>query len=149
MNINVRRATLDDVDDIFVIEQKCFTLNRFTRKDICVYARNKSAIFGVAESNKKIVGYVAGNIQKRRKVSRCVSLAVLMPWRGSGTAAKLMNYFEDLAKQNGSTYTELEVRQKNYRARAFYKKFNYELKYMLPNYYGMGVSGLKLRKVLK
>lgn len=147
--INVRNATIKDIDELVRIEQKCFTLNRFTRNDILRYLRNKSAIFGVAKGPDKLVGYIAGYVIRKRKISRCVSIAVLMPWRGSGTASALMNYFEEQAKQNGSDFTELEVRRKNYRARAFYKKFNYELKHKLSDHYGIGVTGLKLRKTLK
>ena len=83
----------------------------------------------VLEDNKKLVGYVFGNIFTANRKKHCMNLAIaiLQEYTGKGYGTKLMNTIEKYAINNGITRLELEVSEKNKIAISLYQKIGFEV----------------------
>ena len=81
------------------------------------------------EDNKKLVGYVFGNIFTANRKKHCMNLAIaiLQEYTGKGYGTKLMNTIEEYAINNGITRLELEVSKKNKIAISLYEKIGFEI----------------------
>ena len=88
----------------------------------------KGALTFVLEDNKKLVGYVFGNIFTANRKKHCMNLAIaiLQEYTGKGYGTKLMNTIEEYAINNGITRLELEVAKTNKVAISLYQKIGFE-----------------------
>ena len=89
----------------------------------------KGVLTFVLEDNKKLVGYVFGNIFTANRKKHCMNLAIaiLQEYTGKGYGTKLMNTIEEYAINNGITRLELEVSKKNKIAISLYQKIGFEV----------------------
>lgn len=149
--IILRRPRITDLDQLLKIERRCFRSHRFSRRQFRYYIHEKSSIVAVAEAKGRLVGYIAGAVHRKSVgcATRLYSMAVLSKWRGGGIGAALLTYFERRTAREKCSSIVLQVRQNNRPARALYRKFDFELEAVLTDYYGLGKTGLKLRKGLK
>ena len=146
----IRRLKPQDVDQLLVIEKRCFRAHRFTRKNFTYHVEAPSSISAVAEIGGLVIGYVAGIKYggRQRKTARLHSMAVLPRWRKGGIGSLLLKHFEREAAKRGARLATLEVRKTNRIAQALYRRRGYEVERVLPNYYAKGRDGLKMRKLL-
>jgi len=88
----------------------------------------KGSLTFVLEDNKKLVGYVFGNIFTANRKKHCMNLAIaiLQEYTGKGYGIKLMNTIEEYAINNGITRLELEVAKTNKVAISLYQKTGFE-----------------------
>jgi len=88
----------------------------------------KGVLTFVLEDNKKLVGYVFGNIFTANRKKHCMNLAIaiLQEYTGKGYGRKLMKTLEKQAINNGITRLELEVAKKNKFAISLYEKLGFE-----------------------
>ena len=88
----------------------------------------KGSLTFVLEDNKKLVGYVFGNIFTANRKKHCMNLAIaiLQEYTGKGYGTKLMNTIEEYAINNGITRLELEVAKTNKVAISLYQKTGFE-----------------------
>jgi len=88
----------------------------------------KGSLPFVPEDNKKLVGYVFGNIYTANRKKHCMNLAIaiLQEYTGKGYGTKLMNTIEEYAINNGITRLELEVAKTNKVAISLYQKTGFE-----------------------
>ncbi len=89
----------------------------------------KGILTFILEDNKKLVGYVWGNIFTANRKKHCMYLAVaiLKEYTGKGYGTKLMNTLEKQAIENGINRLELEVSEKNKFAISLYEKLGFEV----------------------
>ena len=89
----------------------------------------KGSLTFVLEDNKKLVGYVFGNIFTANRKKHCMNLAIaiLQEYTGKGYGTKLMNTIEEYAINNGITRLELEVSKNNKVAISLYQKIGFEV----------------------
>ncbi len=89
----------------------------------------KGVLTFVLEDNKKLVGYVFGNIFTANRKKHCMNLAiaVLQEYTGKGYGTKLMRTLEKQAIDNGINRLELEVSEKNKFAISLYEKLGFEV----------------------
>ncbi len=82
----------------------------------------------ILEDNKKLVGYVFGNIFTANRKKHCMNLAIaiLQKYTGKGYGTKLMNTIEESTINNGITRLELEVAKTNKVAMSLYQKTGFE-----------------------
>jgi ribosomal protein S18 acetylase RimI-like enzyme len=149
-DFSIRRPRLEDLDQLLIIENRCFRAHRFTRKDFEYHLKNPASIFAVAERANKIVGYIAGIIHRGPgfPLAKIYSMAVLHGSRNSGVGSSLLKYFEREAGKRKSHFATLEVRKSNQSARALYLHSGYEVVNELQDYYAPGSAGLRMRKNL-
>ncbi len=88
----------------------------------------KGSLTFVLEDNKKLVGYVFGNIFTANRKKHCMNLAIaiLQEYTGKGYGTKLINTIEEYAINNGITRLELEVAKTNKVAISLYQKTGFE-----------------------
>ena len=89
----------------------------------------KGILTFILEDNKKLVGYVWGNIFTANRKKHCMYLAVaiLKEYTGKGNGTKLMNTLKKQAIENGINRLELEVSEKNKFAISLYEKLGFEV----------------------
>lgn len=148
--VRLRRPTVDDVDQLIAIENRCFRAHRFTRVDFEYHLNNPGSIFAVAENANRIVGYIAGIIYRgpKQRTGKIYSMAVLPGWRKHHIGSTLLKFFEREAAKRGGASVTLEVRRSNRVARSLYRQFGYNVDNVLKDYYARGSHGLKMRKEL-
>ncbi|MBT3417453.1 MAG: GNAT family N-acetyltransferase [Flavobacteriales bacterium] len=108
----------------------------------------------VLEDNKKLVGYVFGNIFTANRKKHCMNLAIaiLQEYTGKGYGTKLMNTIEEYAINNGITRLELEVSKKNKVAISLYQKKGFEVEGIKRNAFlvnGKYEDELLMAKIIK
>lgn len=89
----------------------------------------KNSIIFVAETEQRLVGYIAafgGNLIRTRHSATLV-LGVLEDYRGQGVATKLFNKLFEWAKDVGISRLELTVMKHNEKAFNLYKKMGFEI----------------------
>lgn len=148
--VRIRRPTVDDIDQLITIENRCFRAHRFTRVDFEYHLRNPESIFAVAQDANRIVGYIAGIIYRgsKERIGKIYSMAVLPEWRKHHIGSTLLRFFEREAAKRGGGSVTLEVRRSNRAARSLYRQFGYNVDNVLKDYYAPGSHGLKMRKDL-
>ena len=89
----------------------------------------KGILTFILEDNKKLVGYVFGNIFTANRKKHCMNLAIaiLQKYTGKGYGTKLMKTLEKQAIKNRITRLELEVSKKNKFAISLYEKLGFEV----------------------
>ncbi|MEW5307189.1 MAG: hypothetical protein WDW38_002578 [Sanguina aurantia] len=86
-----------------------------------------------------VVGGIAAQLQPQAEGGSklyIMSLGVLAPYRNSGVGSKLLRHSLKVAEKDPSVREAyLHVQASNTEAQAFYKKFGFELKESVPDYY--------------
>jgi len=123
------------------------------RKDIQEQLE-KGVLTFVLEDNKKLVGYIFGNIFTANRKKHCMNLAiaVLQEYTGKGYGTKLMNTIEKYATNIGITRLELEVSKNNKVAISLYQKIGFKMEGIKRNAFlvnGKYEDELLMAKIIK
>ncbi|MCH8551578.1 MAG: GNAT family N-acetyltransferase/peptidase C39 family protein [Natronospirillum sp.] len=145
----LRRATLEDVDALWQLEQVCFDSDRLNRRSFRRLIGSDSASILVSADRKLINGYICVLYRRGTALSRIYSLALLPEARGDGLAATLMNQAEADAMAHGCTHMRLEVRPDNETAIRFYKRLGYRQFAAVDDYYADHSPALRLEKRIR
>ncbi len=103
--------------------------------------------FVVSEYSGQTVGFVA-SVKSGPKTARILVIAVLEPFRRQGIGSALMRAFTNECGLRGISNIELEVRQSNKPAIAFYLKHGYQIIDVITGFYKDGEDGYKMWKTL-
>ena len=139
--MEIRKIQIEDAKNLLNLLKKLDTETTFMlyekdernrtieqqRKNIQEQLEKGSLTF-VLEDNKKLVGYVFGNIFTANRKKHCMNLAIaiLQEYTGKGYGTKLMNTIEEYAINNGINRLELEVAKTNKVAISLYQKTGFE-----------------------
>ncbi|MDP7568110.1 MAG: GNAT family N-acetyltransferase [Flavobacteriales bacterium] len=165
--ILIRKIQIGDAENLLNLLKKLDTETTFLlyekgerkrtieqqRKDIQEQL-SKGVLTFVLEDNKKLVGYVFGNIYTANRKKHCMNLAIaiLQEYTGKGYGTKLMNTIEKYAINNGITRLELEVSKKNKIAISLYHKRGFEMEGVKRNAFlvnGKYEDELLMAKIIK
>ncbi|WP_295936010.1 N-acetyltransferase [uncultured Alistipes sp.] len=142
--VEIRLATIADLDAITRIEQECFSADAFSRRQLAyMIAHAKGACF-VAAADKEIYGYIALLKRTGSANVRIYSIAVASAARGLGIGQALLDRIVEYARTQNARQLSLEVSVDNTAARALYLKNGFVLSSRLPNYYDNGTDGLRM-----
>jgi len=103
----------------------------------------------VAEKERKILGYIVGEIENRvpaKRVGKFISLAVAPDFRKMGVGRKLVNFLINHFKKKRVKEISLHVRAKNKLNLSFYKKLGFKKQKEIKNYYQNGDSAFLMKK---
>ena len=143
MKINVRPAVMQDYDAIMKIYREVSELNAEMHpelfgkmKDYVIPSGEFSEILEgeksvtcVAVMGNEIVGFAFADIRtsfvKDEPVLNLGQLGVLSKYRHYGIGHKIIEYLEQVAKDNGCVRVELNVYNNNISAKKFYEKLGY------------------------
>jgi len=144
--LRIREARLSDIDSIYDIERRSFK-DPYPKPLLLSLMILHPDTFLVAEESGEVVGYVVGALMRRG--GHVLSLAVHPLHRRKGVGSGLMKALEEVLKSRGAKRVELEVREDNVEARAFYEKLGYKPVRRLRRYYSDGSNAVAYRKEVK
>lgn len=129
MNEIIRHANMDDFEEINQLLQQWkfgWEIDREgLKKTIKNYITGTNRILFVAESNKKIVGYIYGTINPvfylNGDVAIIEEININSSFTKKGLGRKLMSSFEDEAKQSGVVMLQVYTKSKL----PFYEKLEF------------------------
>jgi ribosomal protein S18 acetylase RimI-like enzyme len=80
-DIIIREATLDDIDDLNLLEKACFDSDRISRRSFRWMIEKGHSLLLVAHVDKQLVGYVLLLYSRGTSLGRVYSLAVAADFR--------------------------------------------------------------------
>ena len=126
----IEKANLEDLSPLYTIEREVFLNDPFSMsKNSIKYHILKNELYKI-EIDRVTAGYILW--LKRKKYYRLYSLAIGNDFQNKGLAKRILEYsFEKLKDKDFS----LEVKISNEVAINLYKKFGFEIKKVLKDYY--------------
>ncbi len=128
MDLEIVKATSDDVADIKKIEDECFSVP-WSEKSIEESLKNPCSHFYIAKVNNEAVGYIG--VQIFSGEGYVTNVATLPEYRKQGIARALM----ERALENEMDFLTLEVRKSNLPAISLYRKLGFEEVGIRPKFY--------------
>lgn len=145
MNPTLRPATPDDLTKLVALEAATFDYSQLGRQSFRRLLNSPSAHLFVLESDQQLLGYSLLLTRKGSKVWRLYSIAVAAAARGTGVGRKLLEHALALAKENGAAALSLEVKVDNKTAIELYRRYDFEVVDLLPDYYPGHADGYRMR----
>jgi ribosomal-protein-alanine N-acetyltransferase len=151
MNLTRGSATPADLKELAALESLCFRHpgERFNPRQIRSLLNNPRACVVFAREGGAIAGWAVGLLRRhgpRRCSGRLYALSVHPNVRGRGLGLRLaQNVLGQLRRRGAQTFS-LEVRTPNHSAQRLYLRLGFNHAGKLPDYYGPGLHGLRMRK---
>lgn len=146
--VTIRPARLEDLDRLVQIENRSFTIDRFSRRTFRYLLTRANAVTLVAEVDAKVIGYAMLLFHHGTFLARLYSLAVDPAFRSLGAGLALLEAAEHLALTHDCVTLRLEVRQDNASAIRLYQRHGYKLLGTVPDYYEDHMDALRMEKFL-
>lgn len=128
----IRRARIDDSDQIAVIEAESFT-DPWPRDGVRAVLASAGVTGLVAEKDGRVLGYsIARGVAE---VAEILDLAVRREWRRAGVATALLQRLLAAFAADGVREVFLEVRESNRAAQALYRAHGFRAAGTRPSYY--------------
>lgn len=131
-NIIIRPMTIDDVDEVYTVEEDCF-VDPWSKDSIRKELKNDLARYLVAEIDDKIVGYVG--VWFVVDEGHITNVAVHSDYRGKKIGDRLVKEMVELCKENNLVAMTLEVRTSNTVAQNLYRKYGFKMGGIRKEYY--------------
>lgn len=133
MNMIIRKMTMDDIEQVLVIDRMSFSLPWPERSFRFELTDNPASRCWVAEMDGKLIGMVvAWLIVDEVHVA---TIATHPEFRRQGIARRLLSHALRELRNEGAQSSFLEVRASNFAAQEMYRKFGYERSGLRPRYY--------------
>ena len=141
----------DGLAELVRLETLCFRHpgERFHLRQIRRLIRNPRACVVLARENGAIAGWAVGLLRRpspRRASGRLYALSVHPAFRGLGLGARLAEHILGQLRRRGARSFSLEVRVPNPPAQRLYERLGFRPAQPLPDYYGPGLHGLRMRR---
>lgn len=144
----IRTATIDDLDTLVDLENRCFELDRLSRRNFRYMLTKARAATLVEDRDGIIVGYVLVLFHAGTSLARMYSIAVDSAYRGEGVASALIEGAEAAALARSCVYMRLEVRPDNVGAMALYRKHGYRQFGIVDDYYEDHADAYRFEKLM-
>lgn len=131
-NIIIRSMKIDDVDEVYKVEEDCF-VDPWSKDSIRKELKNDLARYLVAEIDGKIVGYVG--VWFVVDEGHITNVAVHSDYRGKKIGDRLVKEMVELCKENNLVAMTLEVRTSNTIAQNLYRKYGFKMGGIRKEYY--------------
>lgn len=148
MPVQIRTATLSDIDDLVTIENAAFDTDRISRNSFRRIVGSDAADVLVGEEDRTIVAYAALLFRKNSRTAWLYSIATRQGSGGRGHGTALISASERAAAARGCTRLRLEVREGNVPARSLYEACGYSRIAELPGYYQDGATAHRYTKII-
>jgi ribosomal-protein-alanine N-acetyltransferase len=131
--MNIRRMTLDDIDQVVAIDQASFSLPWPERSFRFEVTDNPASRAWVAEADGRIAGMIVAWLLVDE--AHIATIATHPDFRRQGIASKLLIHALQTMQSEGARTSVLEVRASNLAAQEMYRKFGFEESGRRPKYY--------------
>lgn len=141
-----------DSQTLLDLESRCYRHpgERFNRRQICALLANPNACVAYSRIDGTIAGWAVGLLHRhgpRTCSGRLYALTVHPDFRGRHLGTRLANRVLRQLVLQGARSLSLEVRATNLPARHLYTRLGFSPAEPLPDYYGPGIHGLRMRKL--
>ncbi|HOV67838.1 MAG TPA: ribosomal protein S18-alanine N-acetyltransferase [Methanoregulaceae archaeon] len=137
--LQIRRARASDLPFVATIERASFPdpWDEATLEWVLEYCGD---FFFVASSGEALAGFLAGALEETgvEVYGHICNFAVAPEFRGRGIGRRLVARAEQQFLVAGASAVQLEVRESNLAARAFYSRCGYREVLCIPAYYANG-----------
>ena len=150
MTIVIQRASTTDIGTLSRIEQECFTVEAFSKRQIASLLKAPASVGLMAKASEEVAGFVIGLLHDygEVKLGQIVTIDVVPRYRRRGVGMKLLREVEKEFQNMGVGVCYLEVRAGNTAAKKLYQKLGYREVEVLEDYYYRGGHGIRLEKAL-
>lgn len=146
--MNIRRATLEDLESVHQIETLSFNDGSYPPFVLRQLFDISHEYFLVAEEEGKVLGYVLGNINKNTGQGWLLSLGVHPEARGKKIGKLLTEKLVELLENDLSTEICLTVHPDNASAKKIYEDLGFKSVKTFDNYYNDLEARLLMKKQL-
>jgi len=123
--IHLRQATVEDLNALVDLEDRCFSEDRLSRRSFRRFLEMPRDRLIVAEMDEALIGYCLVLMSAATRLARIYSIAVLPSHRGLGIGEKLVGKAEAVAVEADRIIMRLEVREDNPAAINLYRRLGY------------------------
>lgn len=149
MPFTIRLAASSDKAALLSLEDKCFTGDKISPRQMHYLLNKAKATTWLAEDKNTVVGYGMCLMPVANNVARLYSLAVLPTQQGKGIARALLTSMELYLINKNYQCWNLEVSVANQQAIALYTQLGFVTKKTIAAYYDDGSDALKMQKLIK
>ena len=143
--INIRPATIGDLDAVAAVERRCFPEDEaFSRRQLRYLLEQAEGASYVDCRGQEVGGYIRLLRRRTARNLRIYSVAVDPAARGCGAGQALVNAAIALARQLGLDEVTLEVRTDNAPAIGLYARNGFRDDRLLRGYYSDGVDARRM-----
>jgi ribosomal protein S18 acetylase RimI-like enzyme len=146
---SIRKAGLDDLDDLVRIENACFEIDRFSRRSFRYLLSRAHAETYLYVEGGITVGYTMILFNTGTSLSRLYSYAVDPAYRNRGIGRLLLEMAERAARDRDCAYMRLEVRKDNDQSIRLIKQSGYRQIGIVPDYYEDHMDAIRYEKMLQ
>jgi ribosomal protein S18 acetylase RimI-like enzyme len=144
----IRPARLEDLDALLALENRCFELDRLSRRSFRHFLSSDTASCLVAERAGELLGYTLVLFHGRTALARLYSMAVAPEHQGQGLGRVLLEAAETAALDSGAAVMRLEVHPQNFAAIALYRRARYLEFGVYRGFYEDDSDALRMQHVL-
>lgn len=141
----IRPLEEKDIKKVVELEEKIFG-ETLGEEMLLNEMHNPMVWFRVIEKENEIIGYIGGYFYLED--GEILNFLIDEKYQHLGYGSALFNSLLLEAKQKGAQKVTLEVKNNNYKALNFYKKFNFEQISIRKNYYKDGTDAIVMLKEL-
>ncbi len=144
----IRHASLDDLEALVALEERCFALDRISRRSFRYLLTRAHAVTLVFEEAGEILAYALTLFSRGTALARLYSIAVDQRLRGRGVGRALLEASEREAVDHGCVSMRSEVRRDNHASLTLFQKAGYEQFEEVEDYYEDHMQALRFERTL-
>jgi len=144
----IRNATLHDLDSLVNIENRCFDIDRISRRSFRHLLSKGHASTLVYENKGAVLGYVMLLFNSGTSLARLYSIATLPEARRKGIGKTLIEAAEQETLNNLCAYLRLEIRTDNSLSISLFRRLGYRQFGTYADYYEDHTDALRFEKML-
>jgi ribosomal protein S18 acetylase RimI-like enzyme len=144
----IHPARVEDLDALLALENRCFELDRLSRRSFRHFLSSDTASCLVAERAGELLGYALVLFHGRTALARLYSMAVAPEHQGQGLGRVLLEAIETAALDAGAAVMRLEVHPQNFAAIALYRRAGYLEFGVYRGFYEDDSDALRMQHVL-
>ena len=132
----IRPASLNDLESISEIEQKCFSISAaYSKRQLAYLIIHANSATFVESYEGVIRGFVIVTFRQRSFTGHVETIDVDPAYTKFGIGLRLLTFAEEYMRKRGKRRSQLEVSEGNRVALKLYKKAGYTLKERIKRYY--------------
>lgn len=133
LEVTIASTTIDDIDQIMILEKLCFTIPWSRKAFIEELTRNRFAVYYSAIIDGMVIGYAG--MWKIIDEGHITNIAVHPGYRRNHIASALLEKIIESCQNSSLTAITLEVRESNLPARSLYEKYGFKVEGRRKRYY--------------
>lgn len=130
--LEISRMSFEDLDGVIEVEKTAFPIP-WPRRSFEEELRNMLACYFVAKLGERVVAYIG--MWFVMDECHITNVAVHEDFRRQKIASRLIEKMLEECKEHGTSYIELEVREKNLAAQRLYESFGFQEECVRKDYY--------------